>query len=93
MPRFSPNQLLAAQQQTDPCIGEVLLAVQQHKPVESIQVDHPDIRHLKREWDKLSVEQDLLYRTLRPGFADKAYIKPGVGLSQTSKARSFKWLA
>ncbi|XP_060776787.1 carcinoembryonic antigen-related cell adhesion molecule 20-like [Neoarius graeffei] len=36
LPKFSSSELLAAQQ-TDPCLGEVLLAVQQHKPTGSIQ--------------------------------------------------------
>ena len=64
LPKFSPSELLAAQK-TDPCLSEVLLAVQQRKPADSIKIDHPDVKLLKRQWDKFSVEQDLLYRTLR----------------------------
>lgn len=64
LPKFSPSELLAAQK-NDPCMREVLFAVQQRRTADSIQLDHPDLRLFKREWDKLSVEQELLYRTLK----------------------------
>lgn len=64
LPKFSPSELLAARR-SDPCMQEVLFAVQQHKTADSIHLDHPDLRLFKREWDKLSVEQELQCRTLK----------------------------
>lgn len=64
LPTFSTVELQAAQK-SDPCVGEVWLAVSQKAPASHIQTHHPDLALLKREWGNLSLEQGLLYRTIR----------------------------
>ncbi|KAL7866135.1 hypothetical protein SRHO_G00113820 [Serrasalmus rhombeus] len=64
LPTFSKRTIQAAQQ-SDPSIGEIWLALSQNRPVTTIGKKHPDIKVLKREWDKLSVEKGLLYRNIR----------------------------
>lgn len=64
LPTFSPAELQAAQK-SDLCIGEAWQAVSQRAPASQIQTNHPDLTLLKREWEKLSIEQGLLYRTVK----------------------------
>lgn len=64
LPIYSPSELQAAQK-SDPCIGEVWLAISQKAPASHVQTNHPDITLTKREWEKLSIEQGLLYRTVK----------------------------
>uniref|UniRef100_A0A3B3RIE0 Gypsy retrotransposon integrase-like protein 1 n=1 Tax=Paramormyrops kingsleyae TaxID=1676925 RepID=A0A3B3RIE0_9TELE len=62
-PGLSFSDLQAAQK-SDSCIGEVWLAVFQARPAGNLLSNHPDIRVLKREWEKLKVDRGLLYRTV-----------------------------
>lgn len=52
-------------QKNDPCIVEVQLAIIQKMPPSEVQTNHPDLTLLKQEWDKLFIEKDLLYRTVK----------------------------
>lgn len=62
-PSFNSSDLQVAQK-SDPCIGEVWLAVLQAKPACSLLSDHPDIKVLKREWEKLKIDHGLLHRII-----------------------------
>ncbi|KAI4871331.1 hypothetical protein NFI96_009730, partial [Prochilodus magdalenae] len=64
LPTFSKDAIQTAQR-SDSCIGEVWLAFSRGRPVTSVQTKHPDIKVLKREWEKLSLEHGLLYRTIK----------------------------
>lgn len=64
LPTFSPAEIQAAQK-GDPCLGKVWLAVSQRAPASYISTDHSDITLLKRDWGKLSINQGLLYRTVK----------------------------
>lgn len=64
LPTFSPTELQTAQK-SNPCIGEAWLAISQKAPASQVQSNHPDTTLLKREWEKLSFKQGLLYRTVK----------------------------
>lgn len=48
--------------------GEIWRMISQKKPVNSIQLGHADNRILKREWEHLSADKGLLYRTIKHGY-------------------------
>ncbi|MGH0155154.1 UNVERIFIED_CONTAM: hypothetical protein FKN15_028521 [Acipenser sinensis] len=64
LPNINQQELQAAQKE-DPCIGEVWLAVNQRDPDSVDRTTHADIPLLMREWDKLTLEQGLLYRIIK----------------------------
>lgn len=66
LPIFSINELQAAQR-SDPCIGEFWQAVTLKKPASNIQTKYPDMKVLKKEWAKLSIDKKVLYRTVKQG--------------------------
>lgn len=64
LPVLSPGELQTAQK-NDLFLGEVWRAVCDKKHPSNIQSSHPKMKILKREWEKLSVYNGLLYRTVR----------------------------
>lgn len=64
LPVLSPSEFQTAQK-NDMFLGEVWRAVCDKKPPGNIQSSHPKMKILKREWEKLSIDNGLLYRTVR----------------------------
>lgn len=64
LPLFSSSDLQTAQR-NDSLLGEVWKAVCDKKPASSIRSSHPSMKILKREWEKLVVNNGMLYRIVR----------------------------
>ncbi|KAG1937128.1 interleukin-1 receptor accessory protein-like 1-A, partial [Pimephales promelas] len=64
LPEFTSSELQAAQRK-DVCLADVWEAVCHKKPASCIHHNHPEMKLLKREWEKLSVDNGLLYRTIK----------------------------
>lgn len=66
LPVFNIDEIQDAQKK-DPYIGEIWEVISQKRPVNSIRLGNAETRVLKREWEKLSVDKGLLYRTVKFG--------------------------
>lgn len=63
-PNNSDSSELREAQGNDPCLSNVRLAVSQKQSPESVQLDHVDLKALKKKWKSLEVDQGLLYRVV-----------------------------
>uniref|UniRef100_A0A674CT74 Gypsy retrotransposon integrase-like protein 1 n=1 Tax=Salmo trutta TaxID=8032 RepID=A0A674CT74_SALTR len=65
MPRLSTVELSASQQE-DPCLGEMWVALNKHDVTRVTKTKHPLISLLLREWEKLKMEDGVMYRITHP---------------------------
>lgn len=62
--RNSDSYELREAQGNDSCLSKVRLAVSQKQLSGSVQLDHVDLKALKKKWKSLEVDQGLLYQVL-----------------------------